>query len=85
MNERRCADARAAGQGTVKCECECDRVECFSSFTVEISEYQAVRALPDRFILARGHDMPGEAVVIDAAEYLVVDKGRHNEDSARVA
>lgn len=85
MNERRCADARAAGQRTVKCECECSRVECFSGFTVEIGEYQAIRASPDRFIVAPGHETPDEAVVSQAADYLVVDKRLQTEDSARVA
>jgi hypothetical protein len=85
MNERRCAAARAATQETVKCECECDRAECFSGFTVEVSDYEAVRASPDRFLVTPGHETPGQAVVVQAAEYLVVDKQLQGEDSAQVA
>jgi hypothetical protein len=85
MNERRCAEARAAAQETVKCECECDRAECFSGFIVEVREYDAVRASHDRFLVTPGHETPGEAVVIQAAEYLVVDKQLHSENSTHVA
>jgi hypothetical protein len=73
MNERRCAIAQAAAESTVKCECECSKVECFSGFLVTIPEYEAVRAHADRFIVAPGHGSADESVIVQTAEYLVIE------------
>jgi hypothetical protein len=73
MNERRCAIAQAAASSTLKCECECSKVECFSGFLATIREYEAVRARADRFIVAPGHESPDESVIVQTAEYLVIE------------
>jgi hypothetical protein len=71
MNERRCAIAQAAAESAVKCECS--KVECFSGFLITIREYEAVRARADRFIVAPGHESPDESVIVETAEYLVIE------------
>jgi hypothetical protein len=54
--------------------CECGDEECLERIGVRRDEYEAVRANPRAFVLARGHEERGDdaAVVIDETERFVV-------------
>jgi hypothetical protein len=79
MNDRRQKLAPNT-RGSLRCECECHRVECASNFYVSAESYAHVRAQPSSFIVAPGHERPREPVVSTTSGYLVVSR-----DSERVA
>ena len=55
--------------------CECGDPSCTKSLSVAAGEYEAVRADPTRFIVARGHEVREiERVVFDNDRFLVVEK-----------
>jgi hypothetical protein len=55
--------------------CECGRPDCLDRIVVELEEYEAVRAHPDRFLLVFGHDQPEvDRVVASGDDYVVVEK-----------
>ena len=55
--------------------CECSDPSCTKSLSVAAGEYEAVRANPKRFIVARGHEVREvERVVFDNDRFLVVEK-----------
>jgi hypothetical protein len=55
--------------------CECGDTDCADFVVVTRSEYEAVRADPERFIVLRGHDEPGVERIVEEREcYLVVEK-----------
>ena len=68
----RSANERREQRPTMKCECH--RVECGSSFSITLGDYEAVRAIGHRFLVIPGHESSEETVVAVTAEYLVIDK-----------
>jgi hypothetical protein len=55
--------------------CECARLGCNLLIELTPREYEGVRAHPDRFVLAVGHDMPeAETIVETQTGYIVVEK-----------
>jgi hypothetical protein len=55
--------------------CECDDPECVEVLDLAIADYDAIRSVPNRFILVRGHESPGvEGVVARSNGYLIVEK-----------
>lgn len=55
--------------------CECVDPDCAQTLDLTASEYEAVRANSDRFVVAPGHVVPEiEHVVATAPEYTVVEK-----------
>jgi hypothetical protein len=70
----RTANEHRHGREEMRCECECYRGECGSSFTVARADYEAVRAVGHRFLVAPGHESPEEIVVEATGEYVVIDK-----------
>ncbi len=55
--------------------CECARLGCNEVIELSITEYEAVRAHPRRFIVAPGHQQPQAELVIETHPgYLVVEK-----------
>jgi hypothetical protein len=55
--------------------CECSDPSCTKSLSVAAGEYEAVRANPKRFMIARGHEVREvERVVFDNDRFLVVEK-----------
>lgn len=60
--------------GTMTCECECHRAECASSFSIARADYEAVRSIGHRFVVAIGHESDDETVVSVTERYLVIDK-----------
>jgi hypothetical protein len=55
--------------------CECADPACADRMTVELDDYEEVRAKPTRFLLAPGHALPQvERVVETRPEFEIVDK-----------
>ncbi len=74
MNEQRETIAHAAADPTMRCECECHRTECGNNFTISLENYELVRASGRRFVVAPGHQHPGESVLSAGPAYLVIEK-----------
>ena len=68
MNEVRVAET------SIKCECECHRAECGSSFEITVTEYEAVRAQGRWFIVAPDHQSKQEAVISRTPVFWVIEK-----------
>lgn len=67
---------------TMPAICECARPKCTTQIEIRLDEYTDVRAHPDRFIVAPGHEEPSvEHVVEQRTGYRVVEK----EGAAAVA
>jgi hypothetical protein len=64
--------------------CECETIGCAQLIDLEPSEWERIRAKPNRFVIAPGHDGPGdmESVVERGDRFWVVEK--HGE-AGRVA
>ncbi|HEY1368615.1 MAG TPA: hypothetical protein VGF23_15950 [Gaiellaceae bacterium] len=74
-NERIEEAARAAPADVSLFLCECSDATCAQAIPVPIAAYEAVRAVPTRFVVAPGHVDGGvEHVVERHAEYVVVEK-----------
>ena len=55
--------------------CACGRSDCDATLLLTLSEYEAAHTVPDRFIVAPGHELPEiERVVEDHRTYYVVKK-----------
>ena len=73
MNEQHHMTPTREATSSMACECECDRVECGSSFQITDSDYQAARAHPHRFVVAPGHGSNGLSIVAQTANYLIIE------------
>jgi hypothetical protein len=60
VNERIQGAARGHGEDGHLYEyvCECSRTGCTELVSLTIDEYEGLRALPDRFALVAGHELP---------------------------
>ena len=55
--------------------CECAALRCNVLVELTVSEYEAVRAHPRRFLLSPGHELPAIETVVHRGEgYVVVEK-----------
>jgi hypothetical protein len=56
--------------------CECGRNDCMRVVRVSRSDYERVRAVPNRFLYAPGHEerMPGSHRVATLDEAVVIEK-----------
>jgi hypothetical protein len=64
--------------------CECGMRDCAEPVTLQLHEYEEVRANPTWFFVVLGHAIPEvERVVGDRGRYLIVEKLPHEEDIAR--
>lgn len=54
--------------------CECGQLGCNAVVEMMLSEYEAVRAHPRRFVLVAGHEAHFDEVVADGGDYEVVVK-----------
>src|SRR3954447_15340250 len=55
--------------------CECWQRTCEEPIALSLDEYEEVRRVPTRFIVARGHVLPSiETVVAETPRYQVVQK-----------
>jgi hypothetical protein len=76
VNERIEEVSGAAGTGDrLDFLCECGRRSCLEAVRMLRSEYEAVRAAPDRFVVALGHEHPEiERLVVRSDYFHVVEK-----------
>jgi hypothetical protein len=73
--EARATGARSASEPELEFFCACGRADCVATLLLTLSEYEAVHAVPGRFIVASGHQSPAiESVVEARATYLIVAK-----------
>ena len=73
------ARERAVARDEMEVEffCACGRADCEETLLLTLAEYEAAHAIPDRFIVARGHEHPEiERIVEEHGAYLVVEKHR---------
>ena len=55
--------------------CECGDIDCAQTITLTLSEYEALRAEPDRFAVLPGHEQLDVEEVVERHEgYVVVRK-----------
>ncbi|HEX2045388.1 MAG TPA: hypothetical protein VHF23_07165 [Gaiellaceae bacterium] len=55
--------------------CECGRADCLSAVAVTRADYEEIRAEPDRFLVARGHEHDDIEIVLEHRDdYSVVQK-----------
>jgi hypothetical protein len=80
MNERRRTLEPPAEDAMLRCECECHRVECFVSFRIGVEAYEGVRVDADRFVVAPGHQSPGESIIATTSSYVVIQKNRRRSE-----
>lgn len=75
---RRANDALAASSaktghtGSRPYLCECSNHRCTTPVVVDAAVYEAIRATPGRYVVARGHE-EGLGIVEDAEGYVVVE------------
>jgi hypothetical protein len=86
-NERRAAVEEEGGvprDEAVPFACECDDPQCARAVTLPLGEYEAIASMPDRFVVAVGHQDPAvEDVVSTRVGYTVVSKPSLKRRSAR--
>jgi hypothetical protein len=73
MNERR-ENAAPTLATSMRCECECFRPECGSSFEITIADYEAVRAEGRHFVVIPGHEGDDESIISRTESYFVIEK-----------
>lgn len=83
INER--VEALSSSLESLTLVCECADVSCVKRLTgISPSEYEAVRAYPDRFFVAPGHERSEFEAVVDQGDgYLVVVKRGEAGEVAR--
>ncbi|MBA3734409.1 MAG: hypothetical protein H0W90_04295 [Actinobacteria bacterium] len=63
--------------------CECSDPECAERVVLTSAEYEHVRAVSTRFVVAKGHAMPEiESVVEQAKDHVIVEKEGEAADVA---
>jgi hypothetical protein len=66
--------------------CECADLGCTEAIPLSIKEYEAIRAHPNRFFVARGHEFDDVEDTIDENRgYVVVEKLGAGAEVARNA
>lgn len=74
LNEqiRRLADDFAV-EDVLELVCECADRECFARISVPPDEFEALRERPKHFLAKPGHIRSGETVVLERADYAVIE------------
>lgn len=66
--------------------CECVDMSCTAAIQLSIPEYEAIRAHPNRFFVARGHEFADiEQTVEEVRDFVVVEKLGGGAEVARNA
>ncbi len=64
--------------------CECSNLDCNFLLPLTVAEYEAVRAKPEQFLVAPGHELPEiETIVAHHSQYQVVIKHGQAAELAR--
>ena len=74
MNESRLKTASHTLGDSMRCECECHRVECASSFEITVGDYEGVRADGRHFVVTPGHESDDESIISMHDAFVVVEK-----------
>jgi hypothetical protein len=83
VNERIGEVTEAAGESWTEFLCECAVVECKDVIALTMEEYEAVRADPTTFAVARGHELREiEDVIRETERFNLV---RKHEDESEIA
>lgn len=77
VNERLSEFAEASVDCQAEFVCECSRAECATSIALDPDEYEVVRSSAKLFVIAPGHETPGEAVVEENDRFALVEKINH--------
>jgi hypothetical protein len=77
VNERLGELAEASVDRQAEFVCECSRADCATSIALDRDEYETVRSSPTLFVIAPGHETPGEAVVEENDRFGLVEKTNH--------
>lgn len=59
---------------SLKCECECFRVECGANFQITIDAYETARSSGRTFVVAPGHQSDDERILWTTATFFVIEK-----------
>jgi hypothetical protein len=70
INER--VEMLAGGHDRLPIVCECSDAGCSERLTVARGAYEHVRAQPERFLVAPGHEAPGVEQVVERGDGWVV-------------
>jgi hypothetical protein len=65
--------------------CECRDAECTERLTFSIEDFDAVRGVPDRFVVHPGHVAPGLERPVDVRETYVIVERAGTQNRARAA
>jgi hypothetical protein len=79
---RRLADSFAL-DGQLRLVCECGDRDCCARLSVPRSEFDAVRAVPTRFLARADRVRWDDSIVAERTDYVVVDRGGCDPASAR--
>jgi hypothetical protein len=74
-----------AGQRSIPFVCECRSEHCFTSVEVTLAEYDAICADDEHRLIAPGHDVEGEQVVVQTPTFAVVRPAAPGEAGFRRA
>jgi hypothetical protein len=88
LNERlkEITESLTAGDNhnTLELFCECGTLDCMEKIRVPVQTYERVRAVPERFLVAPGHDhLDVERVVERLEKYWLVEKHEEEAEIAR--
>jgi hypothetical protein len=64
----------AAELGTMDVMCECVHADCMGLVVIPVLEYEALRRMPNRFLVKAGHEIAGEQVVGQSDGRVVVER-----------
>jgi hypothetical protein len=74
VNERLREIANPA-EGSTDYVCECSAVDCRDTIELEVSEYEAVRSMPNVFVIEPGHErLEVERVIEEKDRLMLVEK-----------
>ena len=74
VNER-LRETAASFEGPLDFLCECSKEACIDTVTLEITEYERIRAHPNLFVLTPGHEVLEVDRVVDQGNgYVLVEK-----------
>lgn len=70
---REVSAARVGAAEPIGFLCECGDPDCLGVVDLTIAEYEAIRSVPNRFLLLAGHERPGaDGVVARDDRYVIV-------------
>jgi hypothetical protein len=74
VNERLREIANPA-EGSTDYVCECSAVDCHGTIGLELSQYEAVRSMPNVFVIEPGHErLEVERVIEEDDRFMLVEK-----------